>query len=314
MKDKGQTTPLVGIILCHYNGKDYIEDQIRSILNQSYPNIHIEIFDDASTCEESKQLLENNYRDERRISLHWGEKNIGFSDNFLFGVKACYEKYDYISFSDQDDIWHNDKIERSLAKLQSNDECQPAMYCSSTEIINHDATKLLGHSPHFPKPPSFGNALVQNIGGGNTMIINGAASKMLVNCTKTTQLPSHDWWVYLVTTATGGRVYYDHAPTLKYRQHDANIIGSNANLLARVNRIARLFRGDFHRWSQKHIEALELCSDMLTEGNLRLLQSFKIARSANIFARLTFAVRPKVYRQTRFGSLALIIAFIVKKI
>ena len=83
-----------------------------------------------------------------------------------------------------------------------------------------------GLSPLFTRPPAFQNALVQSLGGGNTMVFNRAAKKILQEAAAI-DVVLHDWWVYQLVSAAGGMVHYDPRPMLKYRQHSDNLIGSN---------------------------------------------------------------------------------------
>ena len=84
----------------------------------------------------------------------------------------------WIAFADQDDQWLAGKLSRAIAALAAKDPEVPALYCSRTWITDEN---LRGRrlSPSRPKPPGFANALVQNIAGGNTIVLNGAASKLI---------------------------------------------------------------------------------------------------------------------------------------
>ena len=66
-----------------------------------------------------------------------------------------------------------------------------------------------GFSPLFSKPPSFANAIVQNIGGGNTMVFNNALRALLREAGKDVSVISHDWWSYIVAAGCGGKIFYD---------------------------------------------------------------------------------------------------------
>jgi hypothetical protein len=58
----------------------------------------------------------------------------------------------------------------------------------------------------FVFPPSFRNALVQSIAGGNTMVFNVALKRLIENAGPL-DVPSHDWWVYILVTGSGGGWY-----------------------------------------------------------------------------------------------------------
>jgi len=83
----------------------------------------------------------------------------GFVANFLsLTCKASIEA-DYYAYSDQDDVWESDKLERAVRWLQTVPENIPALYCSRTRLVDAENNEI-GLSPLFSKPPSFANALI----------------------------------------------------------------------------------------------------------------------------------------------------------
>ena len=103
--------PLISIVLCCYNGKQFIKQQIDSLLDQTYPNIEIIISDDAS-ADGTVQILEE-FRSEQRIQLFFQPTNLGSSRNFEFAVGKTHGEL--IAFSDQDDIWLPSKVAPRLS-------------------------------------------------------------------------------------------------------------------------------------------------------------------------------------------------------
>lgn len=104
---------LVSVVLCSYNGEQFIREQIDSILNQTYPILELIIQDDAS-CDKTFEIV-NEYRFDPRVKIYQNEKSLGFSQNFF---RALFKaKGEYIAFSDQDDIWVSDKIEKMLVNI-----------------------------------------------------------------------------------------------------------------------------------------------------------------------------------------------------
>jgi glycosyltransferase involved in cell wall biosynthesis len=101
------TGVLVSILLATYNGSGFLRDQLDSILKQSHSNLEIIICDDAST-DSTWEILMSYAEADERIRLFRNHDNIGYNKNFASMVsKASGE---YIAFSDQDDIWHVEKI------------------------------------------------------------------------------------------------------------------------------------------------------------------------------------------------------------
>lgn len=305
----------VAVILGYYNGAKYIKEQIYSILNQSYENIDLYVFDDCSSEPFDLNRLKLTPEKLKRIHVLYREVNLGFANNFLKALSHFNNhEYDYFSFSDQDDIWSSDKIMNAISCIQSYDIDQPVLYCSRTKIINESNSHVLGLSPEFKKKPSFSNALVQNIGGGNTMVFNERAYNLILKSNKIDELISHDWWAYQIVTGAGGIVHYDTTPCLKYRQHATNIIGSNLGIGARIDRIRRLIRGDFYNWNSNNLIALMANSSMLTVENQNKLKYFYQARRSVFPVNLILAKKAGIYRQTFLGNVTLIIGLILHKV
>ena len=85
-------------------------------------------------------------------------------------------------------------------------------------------------SPLFRRPPSFRNALVQSLAGGNTMVLNRPARDLVALASRRARFVSHDWWAYLLVTGAGGAVHYSAKPLVRYRQHAHNLVGANTSL------------------------------------------------------------------------------------
>ena len=80
------------------------------------------------------------------------------------------------------------------------------------------------------------------------MVFNQKARELLAFCGADLNVPSHDWWLYQVTSACGGEVHYDPYPSVHYRQHAANVTGSNMGWTARARRLWMLGQGRLRRW------------------------------------------------------------------
>jgi hypothetical protein len=222
-------------------------------------------------------------------------------------------KADFYAFADQDDIWQTNKLKRAVDWLKPISKELPALYCSRTEIVNDIGTSI-GKSPLFKKPPSFANALMQNIAGGNTMVMNDAARSLLMSAGEFVQAISHDWWAYQLITGAGGVVFYDPVSEVRYRQHSNNLVGSNSSLNQKFQRIILLFKGRFRHWNTVNIKSLNEVSFLLNEKNVKILETFSQARDGNILIRLLGVYKSGVYRQTLCGNVGLVLATIFKKL
>lgn len=303
----------VAILLTTYNGERFLEEQLNSIAQQTHRRWTLYISDDGSTDSTVAIITRFQQRlGSHRVHLLQGPR-IGFAQNFLSLVRNPNISAEFFAFCDQDDIWFSDKLERSLARLADRGAKSPTVYCSRTRLID-EAGNVIGCSPRFVRAPSFNNALVQSLAGANTMVLNEGARALLARVPSTAPVVSHDWLCYLLVSGCGGRVLYDAEPTLDYRQHDGNLIGSNNSMRDRLTRIRMMFSGTFREWTRKNLLALRSCEELLDERSRVALARFEAARNANLLRRLYLLKKAGVYRQTGFGTVGLIIAASIRRI
>lgn len=310
-----QPTASVAILLCTRNGQAHLVEQLESIARQHWPAWFVALSDDGST--DRTLEIARHYRDlwgGQRLSL-WQGPQRGFAQNFLSCVRNPALSAEFYAWCDQDDVWHEDKLTQAVCWLQSIPAQRPALYMGRTRLIDAQG-RPIGLSPRFRRRPGFANALVQNIGGGNTMVFNHAARCLLSEFgtqleRSSLEVVSHDWWAYLVVTGVGGQVLYDPRPYVNYRQHDANLVGANTGWKARWLRLRLLLQGRLRDWNSTHLCALEAVQGHLTEENRQLLRQFRQLRGAPLGRRLAGLWRARLYRQTLVGGLGLWLAAVV---
>ena len=302
------------IILAYKDGEQFIDEQLESIATQEHQNFVVKIFDDASDAPIILDDKKLKIFSDGQITVFRNKLNLGYSANFLKALEASENSFTYYSYCDQDDIWHPNKLSRAVGMLSKYDVNTPVLYCSRTEIYSSKMQKITGISKNFKKKPSFANAIVQNIAGGNTMIMNNAARDIVVEASRGVNVVSHDWWTYMLITGAGGKVIFDIQPSLKYRQHDKNEIGSNIGLKARFRRIRMLLNSQFKMWNDINTQALEKNKNLLLPENLEILEFFMNARKGNLFSRIYNLLKSGIHRQTTFGNVALWIAAVIKRL
>jgi glycosyltransferase involved in cell wall biosynthesis len=303
----------VAILMCTYNGSSFLREQLDSFSRQTLRNWTLYVSDDSST--DATITILDEYR--RR----WGEDRLvvfagpcqGFGKNFISLLKRPEVQARYYAFSDQDDIWFDDKLERSVNHLASFPEQQPTLYCSRTRLTDAEGNPT-GFSPLFTRPPSFQNALVQSIAGANTMLINQAARRVLLSVPENATVVAHDWLIYILVTACGGRAFYDPRATLDYRQHGGNLIGANASYKDRVVRIRKMLSGRFVEWNDANLEIVRALSPLLTQEARTTLGHFESGRSLGLSDRLRELHRAGIYRQTLAANISLILAACLGKV
>lgn len=302
----------VCIFMTSYNGEKFIRQQLDSIFSQTFENWQLIISDDGSTDKTKEIILEYQKIWGERIQLRKGPQK-GFVENFL--SLACDENLvaDFYAFCDQDDVWLPQKLEvitRQMVNSSSNTE--PFLYCGRTIYVD-EQLKPVGKSILFEQPPSFDNALVQSIAGGNTMVFN-RASKLIVETIGVVPTPSHDWWLYLLISGVGGKVFYDPNPLVLYRQHENSVVGENTSIANRFKRFLKLFNGDFKIWIDLNIKCLEMAENFLSTNSLESLIILKNLRNMSLVKKFLNIYSFRYYRQSKFQNYFLKFSFLINKI
>jgi glycosyltransferase involved in cell wall biosynthesis len=302
----------VAILMCTYNGEPFLKEQLDSLIAQDISDWHLWVSDDGSKDKTWAILESYQSKMNGRLSIIKGPKK-GFARNFLSLICMKDIKAEYYAYSDQDDIWHSDKLSAALQWLETIPKGTPALYGARSMWIN-EAGQELGLSNLFIGPFSFKNALVQNVAAGNTMVFNQAACNLIREAGNDIDVIFHDWWTYIVVSGCGGEIFIDKAPRLDYRQHDNNVIGCNNGFHAKVIRLKRLLSGHMRYWNTRHVVALQKIIHRLTSENRYILDLFANAREDSLLPRLIGIKRSGIYRQTALGNIAIIIAAFLRKL
>ena len=300
------------ILLCTLNGSRHLREQLESIAQQDIGRCRLFVADDGSTDDTLAQI--SHWRMNAAFSsldIRPGP-GLGHVANFLSLLAADDIDGDFFAFADQDDIWDGDKLSRAITVLENVPPAVPALYCSRTRSIA-ETGEPIGVSPLFRRPPGFANALVQNIGGGNTMVMNRSARELLRQVGPV-DVVSHDWWAYLLVSGAGGRIIYDAVPSLSYRQHSDNQIGANTGWKRRLKRYRAALGGRNRDWTERNIRALVHNEAVLTEEARVTLHDFARSRDGGLLQRLRGLRQSGLYAQTVSGNLGLYIASFLKKI
>lgn len=108
--------PIVSVIMPAFNSADFIIRSIESVLSQSFGYWELIIVNDCST-DNTAQLVQQ-YLSDERISFINNKTNLGGAGSRNVAIEAAQGRY--IAFLDSDDIWADDKLEKQLAYMRSN--------------------------------------------------------------------------------------------------------------------------------------------------------------------------------------------------
>lgn len=234
----------VCILMATYNGLKYVEPQISSILSQDGVSIDIFISDDFSTDGTYEFLLEHYSCSKNIFILDRLSKHGSAGKNFYSLMeRVCFSDYEFVAFSDQDDIWYKDKLERSTSFLLNSNHCVGVSSCvhafwpDGKSIFINKAGELKKYD-HIFEPA----------GPGCTYLLKRDFAIELKNLLKShneiyNNVFSHDWLIYAYARQRHYGWHILPFSTLKYRQHSANETGVNKGLKAIFIRIKKLQLG-----------------------------------------------------------------------
>nr|BAM94793.1 glycosyltransferase [Streptococcus suis] len=212
----------IAILMSTYNGESFLEEQIESILNQTCSdNITLLIRDDGST-DKTVSILENYSKKNKNIKYTVG-KSEGAARSFITLLKENMG-YDFYAFSDQDDVWNSDKLQRGLSKIRSIN--RPALYCSNCELVDENL-KSLGRLTHR-KVPTYNLVSIlclNSCAQGCTSIFNRELAEIVQYNNLPETIIMHDSFITCLCAMIGGEIVYDHNSTMKYRMHNNNVFG-----------------------------------------------------------------------------------------
>lgn len=212
------------VLLSTYNGEKYVIEQLDSLEKQTVP-VFILIRDDGST-DKTVEIVKNYSKNHNNIKLIEGE-NVGYVESFnKLLLDDEVNRYSYIAFCDQDDVWMEEKLSVALSNIKEVDDGRsPVMYCSNLMLVNEHLSNV-GYMYKKELRWNKYTALVQNIATGCTMVFNAAATDLYVKSICHSMV-SHDYTMFLIC-AYFGKVYYDSTPHILYRQHSENVLGGKS--------------------------------------------------------------------------------------
>lgn len=238
MIDSPTVLPRVAIILATYNGEDFIKPQLDSLLDQQYTDFVIIARDDSSR-DSTPAILQHYAKahgDKFRL-IDEGGANLGASASFsalieyvLAHKESLGLEQAYIMCCDQDDVWHGNKIAKSVQAMLALEAAHPyraALVHSDLRVIDAQGQEL---APSFfayqgirAHRHSFARMLVSNSVTGCTAMINEKLAQLASPIPA--QAIMHDWWLALVASSFG-HVQPIDAALMDYRQHDNNTLGA----------------------------------------------------------------------------------------
>ena len=220
----------IEIIMATYNASKFLNAQLESLFSQTNQDFKVIIRDNHSSDNTPQLLQDWEGRHPEKIRVFYGDKNIGVIGNFAFLLEQT--KAPYVMFSDADDVWLPNKIEKTLKLMRQQEERwgknTPLLVHTDLQVVdgslNLVSSSFWGHSRlRGDRNITLNRALTENVITGCTMMINRALADLATPIPL--EVAMHDAWLGLAASAFGKVVPLREA-TILYRQHGNNDTGA----------------------------------------------------------------------------------------
>ena len=212
---------MVDILMATYNGEAFLEEQVQSIINQTYREWRLLVHDDGSTDKTMEILHRLAEEDERVVVIEDGVQRLGVARNFIHLVKQSAAAY--CMFCDQDDIWLPNKVEEMLSEIKQYSQDIPQVVYSNAYLWTSQKG-IISDKNTLTYPTTLRQTLFLNTG------IQGAAAifnrKMCDRIGEELCFYAMHDHVLLLAGICFGEVHYLHKSLMYYRQHENNLTGN----------------------------------------------------------------------------------------
>jgi rhamnosyltransferase len=237
--------PRVAVLLAAYNGERWIRYQLDSIWSQEGVAVDIFISLDYSSDSTLSLLQSLQSKHNNLFILSYGERFGGAAKNFYRLIKEVdISKYDYVAFSDQDDIWLSNKLYRGIETMESSGS---TAYSSDVMAFWSNGRQKLIKKSYPQKRFDF---IFESAGPGCTYIFCiepylDFQDFVISHWARVLEVEFHDWLAYAFFRSRGHKWLIDNSPTMLYRQHEFNQFGANSSWVAYLRRLSLIKEGWF---------------------------------------------------------------------
>ena len=301
----------VAVLLSTYDGARYLPQQLDSLLGQSHERWTLLWRDDGSSDDTVAVMtaFAAAAGAERCRLADGAVGHLGIAGSFLTLLRQVPPGV-IAAFSDQDDVWLPEKLQRGVEALAAVPTDQPALYFARQRLVDEELSPL-GLSPFPRRPTAFPAALTQNVATGCTVMLNPAAAA-LVAASDPPDGTLHDWWSYLVVSAAGGRLIADPVPVMLYRQHRLNAVGAPHSTLRRGLMALRRGPDEFMQLFRRHVAGLVAYRHALSAAAVDDLLVLQSALAGGPLTRLRALLQSRcLLRQSRAETLLFRIWFLI---
>lgn len=225
---------LVSVVLCTFEGERYIDEQLRSIINQTVLPDEILILDDGSR-DNTINIIQSLQHEFNSLTLIRNTTRLGVAGNFEKGIRLC--KHDFVILSDQDDVWKPHRVSTTIDLLSP--EAGVGYVFSNAELIDSHSrvikNEMLWDHVEFDttRRKVFENVERQAGEIFRRNMVTGATLAFFKPFIRQLNTPPgcgllHDGWIAFQLSLLGYRGVYSSEPLIYYRIHERQQIGIGA--------------------------------------------------------------------------------------
>lgn len=232
----------VAVLLAVYNGMQWLEEQVISILNQHSTDTHIFISVDLSTDNSFDYCNKLALSHSNITLLSYGKRYGGAAPNFYRLIRDVdFTSFDYIAFADQDDIWFESKLQNATSVLASKGV---DAYSGNVIAFESDNSQSLIVKSQPQRRLDF---IFESAGPGCTFVFTRDLALnfqfFLQNNPDANHFYLHDWLLYAFARSKGYNWFIDPIPYMLYRQHQTNQVGANNTFKSLLYRLGLAVNG-----------------------------------------------------------------------
>lgn len=279
--------PSVLVLLAARNGREWLPEQLASILNQQQVRVRIAISLDVST-DGTEEWLRQLAVEETRLEILPPDQPFGSAARNFYRLlrDGDFTGVDAVALADQDDIWHPDRLNRALSKLASG----YAAYSSDVEAFWANGKRRVLRKSQPQRPWDF---LFESAGPGCSFVFTTAFARDLqswlqIHWANIQAVRHHDWLIYAYARAHGFSWIIDPYPGIAYRQHTANELGARVGLSGIWHRAGRVWGGDGFTAAARVAELVGL-------GNHPFVQPWRLGQRRGFFSLAIKATQCRRY-------------------
>lgn len=213
----------ISIAMATYNGGRFLRQQLDSLYSQSYLPYEIVVCDDNSK-DETQTILEE-YHQNKGLRYYINDNNLGPTGNFYKAISLC--EGDYVMISDQDDVWHSNKIEETLTHMLDVDDGKPSLVSSLCQNIDSEGNNIGPVLPDKPDTQGYKYIFVTDSSAqGCSLMLNRALIEKVFAFTRNnsnTLNVMYDYFIGMVASLYGNS-YQSGKRLMDYRHHDKNVV------------------------------------------------------------------------------------------